>query len=77
MMQRKRKHNIFQQKRGLGAAAAGGGGDHSALGVTGGGTENWVLSEMGSDTLSVGGDSNSSYQSNLLSKPKFMAASFL
>ena len=35
-----------------------------------GGGENWILSDMGSDNLSVGGDSHSSYNS-LVSKPRF------
>jgi len=57
MLTRKKRNNIFQNKRG-----------HD-------GTENWVLSDMGSDSQSVGGESHSSYQS--FHKQKFKAVSFL
>eukprot|EP00353_Schmidingerella_taraikaensis_P006612 CAMPEP_0185585426 /NCGR_PEP_ID=MMETSP0434-20130131/38662_1 /TAXON_ID=626734 ORGANISM="Favella taraikaensis, Strain Fe Narragansett Bay" /NCGR_SAMPLE_ID=MMETSP0434 /ASSEMBLY_ACC=CAM_ASM_000379 /LENGTH=48 /DNA_ID=CAMNT_0028205749 /DNA_START=2670 /DNA_END=2819 /DNA_ORIENTATION=- len=38
-------------------------------------TENWVLSDMGSDNVSMGGDSHSSYSS--MHRPKFQAQAAL
>ena len=63
MQKRKKKGaaNIFSQKRG---------------GNTGGdGQENWLLSDFGSDNVSIGGDSNASH--NSLSRPKFQAQAAL
>ena len=62
MQKRKKKGaaNIFSQKRG---------------GNTGDGQENWLLSDFGSDNVSIGGDSNASH--NSLSRPKFQAQAAL
>lgn len=60
MQQRRKKANIFTNKRGNNAAE---------------GNENWVLSDMGSDNVSVGGDSHSSYSS--MHRPRFGAQAAL
>ena len=55
----KKKRNIFDQKRK----------DND------GGSEHWILSDMGSDNQSVGGDSCASFKS--FTKPKFNAGAAL
>lgn len=64
MKAKEKKVNIFANKKGLGS----GGDGNQAI-------ENWVLSDMGSDTRSMGGDSNSSV--SVFSKPLFQANSAL
>ena len=57
-----KKRNIFDQKRGNRDSEIGG-------------SEHWILSDMGSDTQSIGGDSCASFKS--FTKPKFNAGAAL
>ena len=56
-----KRRNIFDQKKGR----------ESEIG----GSEHWILSDMGSDTQSMGGDSCASFKS--FTKPKFNAGAAL
>jgi len=56
-MRKKKGTNIFTRNGGINTGQDG--------------TENWLLSDMGSDNVSMGGDSNASHTS--LHRPKFQA----